>query len=73
MYCNLLLQCIATMYCYLLLLPRLLQDRVIAVTARVGRAMEGIVQRMAPFLLNAAETTSLLLIGRPGVCVLGVS
>mmetsp|Transcript_34282 Transcript_34282/g.90552 ORF Transcript_34282/g.90552 Transcript_34282/m.90552 type:complete len:286 (-) Transcript_34282:1877-2734(-) len=45
------------------------QDTVVAVTARVGRAMEGVVARMAPFLLEApgSSFSSLLLIGRPGV------
>lgn len=43
----------------------------LAVTARVGRAMEGIVDAMCPFLLGggggATAYDSVLLIGRPGV------
>lgn len=42
------------------------RDAVIAVTARVGRAMEGVIDRMAPFLLSP-DAPSLLLIGVPGV------
>ena len=38
----------------------------IAVTARVGRAMEGVIDRMAPFLLSP-DAPSLLLVGIPGV------
>ena len=41
------------------------QPRVIGVTARVGRAIYGTLQKMAPQLLSCTE--SLLLIGRPGV------
>ncbi len=40
-------------------------DAVVAVTARVGRAFEGVVARMVPFLLTS--TQSLLIVGRPGV------
>jgi stage III sporulation protein SpoIIIAA len=40
-------------------------NEVLAVTARVGRALEGVVDRMAPFLLES--DASLLLIGVPGV------
>lgn len=38
------------------------RDAVIAVTARVGRAMEGVIDRMAPFL-RARDAPSLLLVG----------
>jgi len=41
------------------------QPRVIGVTARVGRSIHGILEKMAPILLKT--TQSLLLIGRPGV------
>jgi stage III sporulation protein SpoIIIAA len=41
------------------------QPRIIGVTARVGRAIHGILQKMAPHVLFSTE--SLLLIGKPGV------
>lgn len=41
------------------------QPKVIGVTARVGRAIFGVLEKMAPHVLRS--TNSLLLIGRPGV------
>lgn len=41
------------------------QPRVIGVTARVGRSIHGILEKMAPLLLKSSQ--SILLIGRPGV------
>lgn len=40
-------------------------EQVIGIAARVGRSIRGIVERMAPFVLQ--RTAPLLLIGRPGV------
>ena len=41
------------------------QPRVIGVTARVGRSIHGVLQKMAPIVLKSRK--SILLIGRPGV------
>lgn len=46
----------------------LMRDHVLGVTARVGRVVQGTVERMAAFMLQKEfDNKSLVLIGRPGV------